>query len=291
MNSSNTQNHTPNTYPAVDASLVPLFEQADALKEKIQHTKDQNPALWQTIINRLRTDWTYHSNGIEGSTLSRGETHFFLTEGLTSGNKPFKDFLDAQNHGEAIDLLFDVVANKQGITESFIKEINALLLRGVKFTPAKNSRGEQVHKKANPGIYKIEPNHVEQPDGNIHYYVEPIHVTSEMQALIAWVNRSVQTIHPIHVAAIAHYNMVRIHPFDDGNGRGARILMNLILLHKGYFPAVVKLENKPNYLQSLTQADAGNLVPFLEFITNTLITTKKSVLEVLDNQPKSQQAT
>lgn len=286
MNSNHQPSNETDTYPAVDVSLVPLFEQADVLKEKIKRTKDQNPALWQTIINRLRTDWTYHSNGIEGSTLSRGETHVFLTEGLTSGNKPFKDFLDAQNHGEAIDLLFDIVANKQGITESFIKEINALLLRGVEFTPAKNARGEHVNKKANPGLYKIEQNHVEQPDGKIHYYVEPIHVTSEMQALIAWVNQSVQTIHPIHVAAVAHYNMVRIHPFDDGNGRGARILMNLILLHKGYFPAVVKLENKPDYLQALTLADSGNLTPFIAFIANTLITTKQSVLEVLENQPK-----
>lgn len=268
-------------YPEVLSELAPKFALADTLRNQIDGLKDANPSLWETIVNRLRTDWTYHSNGIEGSTLSRGETHFFLSEGLTAQGKPFKDFLDAQNHAEAIDMLYDVVANKQGITESFIKEVNALLLRGVEFTPAKNARGQHVHKKANPGIYKIEPNHVEQPDGNIHHYIEPIHVKDNMEALVKWVNDSINRIHPIHVAAVAHYNMVRIHPFDDGNGRGARILMNLILMHKGYFPAVVRLETKPAYLEALTQADKGNLMPFVGFIADTLITTKQSVLDAL----------
>lgn len=271
-----------NTYPTVFPELVTSFEQVDSLLSRIDEKKDRDAALWDTIINRLRTDWTYHSNGIEGSSLSRGETHFFLSEGLTAEGKPFKDFLDAQNHAEAIDMLFDVITNKQPISESFMKEVNALILRGVEFTPAKNQRGQLVHKKANPGRYKELANHVEQSDGTIHYYVEPIHVKDQMEALITWVNDSIHKIHPIHVAAVAHYNMVRIHPFDDGNGRGARILMNLILMNKGYFPAVVKLENKRKYLETLSEADRGNLKPFVEFIVNTIITTKQSVLEVLD---------
>jgi Fic family protein len=282
-----TQTPSPPCYPNMDKALEPLFAQIDALKQAIDQLKNtsEKSTLWQTIINRLRTDWTYHSNGIEGSTLSRGEIFFFLTEGITTGNKPFKDFLDAQNHGEAIDLLFDVVANQQGIThgitESFIKTINALLLRGVDFTPAKNARGERVTKKATPGAYKTQPNHVEQADGNIHYYVEPIHVASDMQALLAWIHQAITSLHPIHVAAVAHYNMVRIHPFDDGNGRGARILMNLILLNKGYFPAVIKLQSKPEYLLALTQADQGNVSPFIAFIANTLLDTKQGVLDTL----------
>lgn len=280
----NTPSYTPgqDAYPDVFLELVPQFDQADALRERIDAKKGQDESLWATIVNRLRTDWTYHSNGIEGSTLTRGETHFFLSEGLTVEGKPFKDFLDAKNHAEAIDLLFDVVASKQPITEGFIKNMNALILFGVDATPAKNALGQRVRKKATPGEYKQLPNHVEQADGTIHYYVEPIHVHDEMETLVAWIMAAMQTMHPIHVAAVAHYNMVRIHPFDDGNGRGARILMNLILMKAGYFPAVVRLETKRRYLDALSQADHGNLVPFISFVADTVIATKQSVLEVLD---------
>jgi Fic family protein len=290
VNMDNTSSHTPgrDMYPDVFPELAPKFDLVDTLRKRIDAKKDQDDFLWGTIVDRLRTDWTYHSNGIEGSTLTRGQTHFFLSEGLTAQGKPFKDFLDAQNHAEAIDMLFDVVADKLPISESFIKEINALILRGVEFTPAKNARGQLVNKTATPGAYKQLPNHVQQPDGTVHFYVEPIHVHDEMEALAAWIISAMETMHPIHVAAVAHYNMVRIHPFDDGNGRGARILMNLILMHKGYFPAVVLLETKPDYLEALTQADKGNLVPFISFVADTVITTKQSVLEVLDRNPSSE---
>ena len=226
--------HEHDTYPRESPALAEKFIQADALRHAIDALKDRDSSLWATIVNRLRTDWTYHSNGIEGSTLTRGQTHFFLNEGLTAQGKPFKDFLDAQNHAEAIDLLFDAVAGKQPISEGFIKEINALILRGVEFTPAKNDLGQRVKKIATPGRHKQHPNHVEQPDGTIHHYVEPLRVPEEMQRLMVWVNNSSHTVHPIQVASVAHYNMVRIHPFDDGNGRGARILMNLILMHTAF---------------------------------------------------------
>lgn len=271
-------------YPAIFATHATQFARADALRARIDAKKNQDAALWDTIVKRLRVDWTYNSNGIEGSTLTRGETHFFLSEGLTVEGKPLKDFMDAQNHAEAIDMLFDVVSNRQAITEGFIKEINALILRGVEFTPAKGASGQLLRKPANPGQYKRLANHVEQADGTVHTYVDPLHVVDEMQALVAWINQSMGSVHPIHVAAVAHYHLVRIHPFDDGNGRGARILMNLILMHKGYFPAVVRLETKRRYLEALSAADRGDLSPFIAYIADCVITTQESVLEVLDRK-------
>ena len=103
-----------------------------------------------------------------------------------------------------------------------------------------------------------------------------------MEALIGWINAHLETTHPIHVAAVAHYNLVRIHPFDDGNGRGARILMNLILMHKGYFPAVIRLETKRRYLEALTEADHGDLSSFIAYIADAIVTTKESVLQALE---------
>ena len=282
MTSPTHQEPNSGTYPLPPAALAAKFAQADALQRQINAKKNEDADLWELIVKRLRIDWTYNSNGIEGSTLTQGETHFFLSEGLTVEGKPLKDFLDAQNHAEAIDMLFDVVADKLPITESFIKQINVLILRGVEFTPAKGADGKLNKKPAAPGQYKKLSNHVLQADGALHTYAEPIHVANEMQALIEWINAHMQTMHPVHVAVVAHYNMVRIHPFDDGNGRGARILMNLILMHRGYFPAVIRVETKRRYLEALTAADQDRLSPFIGYVSDAVISTQTSVLQVLD---------
>lgn len=268
-------------------ALNQLLEQADTLHQRLQMAKVQHPELWTTILSKLRVDWTYHTNTLEGSTLSRGETHFFLTEGLTVEGKPFKDFVDAKNHAEAIDFLHEIVSDKRPLSEGLIKEINALLLSGVTYTDVVNDLGQRVKKKAHPGEYKKQPNHVIQADGSIHWYVEPMQVATQMAELINWVNNNENNHHPIIIAAILHYNLVRIHAFDDGNGRGARILMNLILMKKGYFPAVIRTESKRFYLQALQSADEGDIVPFIGFIADELIDTQEKVIADLTAKPKS----
>ena len=262
--------------------LIQLFQKADALKTQIDKQKNENPNLWAIILQKLKVDWTYNSNSIEGSTLSRGDTHFFLTEGLTVEGKPFKDFLDAKNHLEAIDYLYEIVSSQRGISEGLIKELNALILSGISYTNTQDKNGNATRKRATPGEYKKQPNHVLLPSGEIHQYVEPIHVQAQMQELVEWIDASSKTLHPIFVASIVHYNLVRIHAFDDGNGRGARILMNLILMNKGFFPAVLKSEKKRKYLAALQEADSGDIVPFITFVTLELIETLESVLSDLN---------
>jgi Fic family protein len=272
-------------YPSTPQGLETIFTEINNLQHQIDAARPFANELWHTLVNRLRTDWTYHSNTIEGSTLSRGETHFFLTEGLTVEGKPFKDFVDAKNHAQAVDILFEIVKEARPITEGLIKEINALLLQGAAFTPAKTSLGQIVKKPIHPGRYKKESNHVEQSDGSIHYYVDPLHVDDEMQHLFAWINKHINALHPVHTAAVAHYNMVRIHPFDDGNGRGARLLMNLILMHRGIVPAVVRIETKRRYLDVLKQADLGDLTPFIKFVAEATRETQQSIHDVLAKHP------
>ncbi|HIP52284.1 MAG TPA: Fic family protein [Campylobacterales bacterium] len=259
-------------------TLEALFQKADTLKTQIDKQKNKNSNLWATILQKLKVDWTYNSNSIEGSTLSRGDTHFFLTEGLTVEGKPFKDFLDAKNHLEAIDYLYEIVSSQRNISEGLIKELNALILAGVSYTKAQDAEGNPVRKKATAGEYKKQPNHVLLASGEIHRYVEPIHVQSQMQELVEWIECSKETLHPILVASIVHYNLVRIHAFDDGNGRGARILMNLILMNRGFFPAVVRTEKKRKYLSALHEADDGDIEPFISFVALELIETLESVL-------------
>lgn len=237
--------------------------------------------LKAAIQKKLKLEWIYHSNAIEGSTLTLGDTIFFLEQGLTVNGKPFKDFLDAKNHAEAIDYLYDVVADKRDFTPYLMKEVNAMLLSGVSVTPAVDPQGKLTTKPLTPGAYKKQPNHVIQLDGTIHQYVEPIQVDAQMDALFDWVNANIDSETPIITAAVAHYNMVRIHPFDDGNGRGSRILMNLILMRKQYPSAIIKIEDRKLYIESLNKADRGEFEPFVELVSNSLIETQKLILSEL----------
>ncbi len=173
------------------------------------------------------------------------------------------------------------MAQERPISTSLIKQINALLLSGISSTPAVDQFGQRVQKPATPGEYKKLPNHVIQPDGTIHRYTEPIQVSSEMKQLVGWTNDNLDVLHPSVVGAIAHYNMVRIHPFDDGNGRGARILMNLILLRKHYPPAVIRAEERRTYIDALKKADDGDLADFILFVTQSLLRTEELILEDL----------
>ncbi len=258
----------------------------DQLKAEIDEQKILYRESWLAIQEKLRIDWTYDSNAIEGSSLTRGETLFFLKEGLTVEGKPFKDFLDAKNHAEAIDWLYEIVKDNRPVSQSFIKEMNALLLSGVTYTPAINSEGQRVQKKATPGKYKELPNHVLTADGSIHFYVEPIYVADEMDILCQWINKNIKKQHPLIVSAIAHYNMVRIHPFDDGNGRGARILMNLILIKKKYPVTIIKNKDRRKYILALNQADTGDFYPFLEFVADSLINTSQVIISELKQLKK-----
>lgn len=261
------------------AELKKLLNNIDALQAQTDAQKPLQPGLWATIQEKLRADWTYDSNAIEGSSLSRGETLFFLREGLTVEGKPFKDFLDARNHAQAIDYLYCIIKDERHITQGLIREINALLLSGVTHTEAISEIGEKVRKPATPGQYKRLPNHVLQADGTIHHYTDPLHVPDEMEILCQWIRENLEKQHPLVTGTIAHFNMVRIHPFDDGNGRGARIIMNLILIKKGYPPAIIRNEDQRKYLESLSQADRGNIQPFLELAARSLINTQKTILK------------
>lgn len=269
-----------------DESLNPdrvSFDEVDRLKEQISSAQQLlEPNLKAALHHKLKLHWTYNSNAIEGSTLSLGDTIFFLEHGLTVGGKPLKDFLDAKNHADALDYFYDVVADKREINPYLSKEINAMLLLGIKDVPATDPNGRPTKKPITPGKYKTLPNHVIQLDGTIHQYVAPMHTDSEMDELFNWIGSSINMKHPIVTAAVAHYNMVRIHPFDDGNGRGARILMNLILMKKGYPPAILKLEDRKDYIEALNKADKGDIAPFVALIAKSLLETEKMIFEEIE---------
>ena len=262
-----------------DKEISTAITEIDGLKEEIDLSMhSMNGNLKETVQRKLKFEWTYHSNAIEGSRLSLGDTIFFLQEGLTVSGKPLKDFLDAKNHADAIDYFYEIVNQQRPIDPHLMREVNQLLLSGITSTPAIDSYGKRTTKPAKPGQYKELPNHVLQMDGTIHHYVEPVYVASEMDDLFAWINKHMNSQHPLITAAVAHYNMVRIHPFDDGNGRGSRILMNLIFLRRHYPLAVIKMENRNTYITSLNEADRGDIRPFVTCVSNAIIETQKVIL-------------
>ncbi|MDO5356598.1 MAG: Fic family protein [Conchiformibius sp.] len=246
--------HRNGIYPKhTPESLLPLLNEVDKLHERFIRYKRHVPEhsdLWRVTQEKLRALWTYHSNAIEGSTLTLSDTIFFLQEGLTVQGKPLQDFLAAQNHAQTVDYLFETVPTYSTITEGLIQHINAMLLYSVCPAP----------------MFLPTNQACEQPEN----------LTVQIRELTDYIAHC--SVHPVLLAAVAHYNMVRIHPFDDGNGRGARILMNIILMKNGYPPAVVKKEEKHFYLQYLNDADHGDILLFTRFIAGQLADTLRQVL-------------
>lgn len=265
--------------------MIKLFNKIDSLQEEINAFRPIEETLQQTLQEKLRIEWTYNSNAIEGNTLTLGETAFYLMEGLTSEGRPLKDYLEARNHAEAIDGLHDIIEKKRDLTEGLIKEFHAVLLRGAEFTGALGNDGRRVKKPVSPGQYKIRSNHVLTLSGKIHTYVDPLHVRDEMEKLFHWYHHKSQALHTVERSAIFHYRFVRIHPFDDGNGRMARILMNLILMKEGFPPCIIQTRHRKRYLESLEAVDTkGDTAPFVTFVGGELLVTQKTILEVLQGR-------
>ncbi|MDO8954218.1 MAG: Fic family protein [Gammaproteobacteria bacterium] len=264
--------------------ITAAFEKADQLKRDIETKyRKSDDSLRLALLVKMRNLWTYHSNAIEGNTLSLGDTTFFLQEGLTVSGKPLRDFLEAKNHADSIKFLYSILEAERPINETFIKQINRILLSKTDEIEGIDTLGRKTLRHISPGEYKKNPNHVVQPDGSIHMYVEPFDVPHQMYDLCQWItNNSISDIHPIAKAALAHYNLVRIHPFEDGNGRTARILMNIILMKEKYFPAVIKIEDREKYSKCLYAADKGDFKPLMLFVCNSLCWTQEAVLEELN---------
>lgn len=252
------------------------FNDLTALKNRLDQYRPLAPEIMEILDKKFKIDWTYNSNAIEGNTLSLQETAFFLQEGLTSKGKTLQEYLEAENHAHAIDFLNDIVSDSREITESFMKELHALLLKSIDYIwvgPPSN----RIKKRIYPGKYKTQPNHVITVAGNIHHYTDPIRVPEEMERLTELMNQNPENDHPVKLAAKVHHKFVAIHPFDDGNGRVARLLMNLIVMRAGYPPIVIKNKTREEYYLALYEADQDDY----ETLFSLFYTEMKNSLEMM----------
>jgi Fic family protein len=225
---------------------------------------EQKNKLWY----RIRLDWNYHSNAMEGNTLTISETATLLLHGLHAGNKFGRHYEEMTLHNGVLLHLQDVVRQEVPITAYFIRGLHASMMGESYSIDAQDPNGNPMQVKGRPGEYKNKPNFVQR--GNEKYsYTSVEDVEPEMRALVEWLQAEEvnEELHPIEIATLFHTRFVTIHPFDDGNGRMGRILMNLILMKSQLAPAIIIREEKPIYLDALVLAQDGkNQVPLLNLI-------------------------
>ena len=260
------------TQIAIQLSQLPIIKEVAEKQRLVATLRPLSTELEGRIMQKLRLEWNYHSNAIEGNAMSYGETVTYLMYGLTAKGKTLKDHLDIRGHNEAIYLLLNMVKEERGFSEADIRALHKIILVESYYSDAITPDGKPAKKLIKIGQYKEQPNHVITPTGETHYYATPEDVPILMGELMNWYNaeKNNTDIHPSVLAAIFHHRFVAIHPFDDGNGRLGRILMNLILMQKGLPPAIIKLKDREDYYVALNNANAGNYNLLVEYIGHAL---------------------
>ncbi|MBX7241773.1 MAG: Fic family protein [Bacteroidia bacterium] len=250
-----------------------LLNQAQSMKIELDKFRPFDAEREARVVQKLRLDWNYHSNHLEGGKLTYGETKALILFGITAQGKPLQDHLETSGHDEAILWIEDVVKKQVQLTEVFIRQLHELILKNPYQKRAITPDNKEITRWIKIGVYKSEPNHVRTQTGEIFRFATPEETPALMNDLLNWYNEKKENkeINPVLFAAEFHYRFIRIHPFDDGNGRLARILMNFILLQSGYPPAIIKSEDKENYFAALRQADAGMFEPFAGYIAENVI--------------------
>lgn len=220
------------------------------------------------FLNRLKRQHAIETGVVEKLyDLNEGITQTFIKEGfvesyLQHGDtniSPKKLMAYLQDHFDAIDFVFDLVKDRRPLTKSFIKELHQLLTQNQSATDAVDSLGRIIQVPLLKGQFKEHPNNPIREDGKIYMYCPPIHVESEMDKLISIYEEHVRKeINPIVISAWFHHAFTQIHPFQDGNGRVARLLSSLILIKFELFPFTVRRDEKKKYISYLEEADKGN---------------------------------
>lgn len=221
-------------------ALLMMLQELTRKKALLDQHRPLPPELVKNLEDWFRVELTYTSNAIEGNTLTRRETALVLEKGLTVGGKSLREHLEAANHAAAIDWIRERVRQKPAkLGEREILEIHTMILKG--------------NDDTNAGRYR---NIAVRISGSTVVLPNPAKVPNLMAEFAAWLAKSAD-LHPVALAAEAHYRLVTIHPFIDGNGRTARLLMNLLLMMAGYPPAIIQKRERLAYLAALEQAQTG----------------------------------
>lgn len=250
------------------SNIQELLKKADNYKYAVSLYRPVNSEQLKQIDNYFKIDLTYSSNALEGNTLTLSETKILIEDGITVSGKPLKDYLEAEGHSKAYDYLLSIAKDSSLlITEDMIKKFHYLFYSGIDPEHAGKYRDIQVYISGTEYIPPASSN-----------------VPELMKELADKINNSLKNHHPVIAAAYAHKWLVDIHPFIDGNGRTARLLMNLILINKGYGVTSIHPVLRNEYIQSLRlsqkEKNADDTM-FLGLIAECVIETQKDLCRLL----------
>ena len=235
----------------------------DDLKKEIDSYRPFNKQLLNELQQFYRIGFTYSSNALEGNSLTESETKVIIEDGLTIGGKTIREHSEALGHSEAYTYLH-TLTKKTIINESNILELHRLFYYRIDAKKAGKYRKQQVYIS---GTDYLPPNYKEIP--------------GLMKEFVLGIPQLAKTLHPVTLAAKLHERIATIHPFIDGNGRTARLVMNLSLLQNGYPIVIIPPILRNDYIALIRLANTSNIEPFLNFISDVEYESSKDYLRLL----------
>ncbi len=240
-----------------------LLEEITRAKGWLDEFRPLPGNIAQELKQRFEVRLTHHSTAIEGNTLTQSETQIVLEKGVTIGGKSVAEHLEVIGHRDALEWVMELASSETPITERSIRELHSLVMKGL-------ANGQS-------GAYRTLN---VMAAGTEFLYPDYLQVSRLMAEFLEWWNKPSQ-LHPVLWAAEAHLRFVTIHPFQDGNGRLGRLLLNLALLRFGYPIAVIQVQRRPEYINALVQAQSGQGQDLLEqLVMEAVEASLRETLEV-----------
>ncbi len=240
------------------------LQEIDMLKAKIDKFRSLPENILKQIQEYYKIGLTYSSNALEGNTLDLAETKVVIEDGLTINGKPMRDHLETLGHASAFNKLLEL-AKSNIITEENIKNLHKIFYAKID--------------SDNAGNYRQKPVIVTGADVN---FPLPKELDDKMREFVLKLPQLKQELHAVEYAAMLHALFVNIHPFIDGNGRVARLIMNLALLQSGYNITIIPPVVRADYIRALQDSNHNNYQPFINFISEMVLEAQKEYLKIIE---------
>ena len=251
----------------LSVELQGKLSQCDKLQQQLWAYRPMSDETLKSLREYYRVGLTYTSNALEGNSLTESETKVIIEDGLTIEGKPLRDVYEAVGHAQAYDYLYDL-SHQAPLSEEIICHLHQLFYQQIE--PLKAGKYRQVPVFISGSQYAVAP---------------VAEIGKRMAQLLQWYNNNEGKLHPVVLAAELHKRFVFIHPFVDGNGRMARLLMNLSLMRNDYNIAIIPAITRSEYISSLEKAHTYEQV-FVDFITDRVIMTQMDILRLFrESQP------